>query len=265
MKRMLTLVALLLLLSSHELFLKTEAYYLAPHQASELYLFNGTFDTSENTITRDRIVQAKILGPKYEFLPKETDYYDQGDVTFLKFQTGNAGTYVAGVSTLPNAIELSATNFQEYLEHEGLAEVVEERKRKGIDNASAREKYSKHVKAILQVSDQKTKHFQTALGYPIEFIPLHNPYSLKIGNSLTLKLLRDGQPLADQIVHYSCRSGSETRPVEEQSTRTDQDGIFAITISETGQWYVATIHMTESQEEDFDYESNWATLTFGVK
>jgi len=36
-------------------------------------------------------------------------------------------------------------------------------------------------------------------------------------------------------------------------------------IENKGQWYIATIHMLESEEADFDYESQWATLTFEVR
>ena len=191
MSRILILIFGFILLTSHELFLKTDSYFLNANEQSELFLFNGTFDQSENIITRDRIINTKIIGPDYEFLPTEKDYFDKDEVTYLKFKAGKAGTYVAGISTLPRVIELSAEEFKDYLIHEGLTDVISEREEKGISNATAREKYSKHVKTLLQVSGKRTNHYAMDLGYPIEFIPLNNPYNLSKGDKLSFKLVKE--------------------------------------------------------------------------
>lgn len=261
----LMLLGLFLTLSSHELFLKSDSYFFKTDSQSELYLFNGTFDQSENVITRDRIIKPQITGPDYNFNPTADDFYDKGKATYLRFKTGGAGTYVAGVSTKPRGIELSGEEFLEYLEHEGLTEVISNRKNKGIADKPATEKYSKHVKAILQVGKDKTGHFETELNYPIEFIPLKNPYMLSIGDEISFRLLFQGKPLGNQTVHISSRKNTKVKEGQETSLRTNEKGEVSFIISNAGQWYIATIHMLESEEEDFDYESNWTTLTFEVK
>lgn len=265
MKKLLTLGFLFVLLSSHELFLKTDSFFLKSNESSELYLFNGTFDESENTITRDRIINARILGPEFEFLPKKEDYYDIDEVTFLKWTTGGPGTYVAGISTLPREIKLSATDFRDYLQHEGLTATINERKAKGISDKPAIERYSKHVKAIIQVEDKKTDEFSTALDYPIEFIPISNPYGLSVGDDLRMKLLFKGSPLPNQVVHIGSRSDLKSGDAKEIETKTDSRGEISMKITEKGKWYVASIYIVESAEKGIDYESNWATLTFEVK
>ena len=261
----LLLLALFFLLSSHELFLKTDSYFFEEHSQGELYLLNGTFDDSENVITRDRIINSIITGPEYHFKPSSDDYYDKNEISFLKFKTGNAGTYVAGVSTKPRAIELSGEDFTAYLEHEGLTEIISDRKTNGISSQVANEKYSKHVKAIFQVDERRTDNFSTQLDYPIEFIPLKNPYTLTVGDLMSFKLLYLGEPLGNQTVHVSSRKNLEEKGKEETSLRTNEKGEVSFTIGNGGHWYIATIHMLESNEGNFDYESNWATLTFEVK
>ena len=265
MRQILTLIALFFLLSSHELFLKSDTYFLKQDSQAELFLFNGTFDSSQNVITRDRIINPKIIGPDYTFNPITDNYYDNGEVTYLNFKTGNAGTYVAGISTKPRAIELSGEDFTNYLVHEGLIEVIKDRKSKGVSGEVANEKYSKHVKAILQVDKTKTDHFATELGYPIEFIPLKNPYKLSIGDEMSFKLLYLGEPLGNKTVHVSSRRSTAVKEGLETSLKTNNKGEVSFTIENEGHWYIATIHMLESDEENFDYESNWATLTFEVK
>ncbi|MEL7193626.1 MAG: DUF4198 domain-containing protein [Bacteroidota bacterium] len=259
------LFALFLILCSHELFLKTDSYFFEEERQGELYLFNGTFDKSENVITRDRIIDPQIVGPEYTFRPSAEDYYDKGAVTYLKLKTGKTGTYVAGISTKPRAIELSGEKFTAYLEHEGLAEVRADREAKGITDQVAHEQYAKHVKAILQVGESRSDHFSAVLGYPIEFIPLTNPYKLAVGDTMSFKLLYLGKPLGKQTVHISSRMSSQSTDPTERALRTDAEGTVRFPIENKGQWYIATIHMLESEEADFDYESQWATLTFEVK
>jgi hypothetical protein len=265
MKKILGLLFLLFVLSSHELFMKSDTYFLEENTEAVLYLFNGTFDQSENIITRDRIINPKMIGPGYSFIPAESDYFDKGDITYLKIKTGRPGTYVAGISTLPRPIELTGEEFTEYLEHEGLSDVLALRESEGMTNKPARELYAKHVKSLLQVGEKRSKHFTEELGYPTEFIPVKNPYSLKTGDEMSFLLKYKGKALTNQVVHCSSRQGKEDKEGSEMMLRTDSDGKVSFTINRSGHWYVATIVMVDSDQEEYDYESNWATLTFEVR
>lgn len=264
MKKNLLLFGLLALFSSHELFLKTDSYFLNTRQTAELYLYNGTFEKSENTITRDRIVDARIKGPTYEFSPQKADYYDKDNITYLRFTTGDTGTYVAGISTAARNLDQSADEFKQYLEHEGLDRLVREREGKGLSTQAVTEKYSKHVKAILQVGDATTEEFTAVLGYPIEFIPLQNPYELSVGDMIEFQLVYKDEPLANTVVHFGTEQ-EEGQLAKENASITDDDGEFIFELDRAGHWYVGTIHLVESDEAGIDYESNWATLTFELK
>ena len=253
------------LFMSHELFLKTDTHFLETNKATQLYLLNGTFDTSENAITTDRIINSKIIGPDYLMEPKEGQYEIKNKITYLNFATGNSGTYVAGVSTLPRVLEMDAKAFNIYLEHEGLANTIADRKELGITNSGAKERYSKHVKTLLQVGEKKTVDFMKPLGYPIEFVPMNNPYDIKMGDAVAFKLLRDGVPLADHIVHYSTAVPGQDTHENENSTKTNENGFVSIVPNKKGKWYIATIHMEKRNGIEVDYESNWATLTFEIK
>ena len=259
------LVMAYVLFSSHELFLKTDNYFMQPNSSAELYLFNGTFDKSENVITRDRISKAMIVGSEYERNIPDSAYYDKDNSTYLEFETGLSSTYTAGISTLPKMIELDANAFNNYLEHEGLVDTIEERQKEGSSKSGVREKYSKHVKNLFQVGDVRTQAYGVIFNFPIEFIPMTNPYDATVGDSLRFKLLRNGKPLPNHIVHFSTSSPGIDAHDNENSTRTNEAGIMSMTPTSAGNWYIATIHMEKSGQKDVDYESNWATLTFGVR
>jgi uncharacterized GH25 family protein len=126
------------------------------------------------------------------------------------------------------------------------------------------------VKAILQVGSEASDAFERPLGYPAEFIPLQNPYEVRVGEELEVQFLYDGRPVPNQPIYASHDAfhghDDEGGHLEAVSTRTDGYGIARIHIERAGQWYIRTIHMRETTDEtDVDYESNWATLTFQIR
>ena len=162
-------------------------------------------------------------------------------------------------------LEMEADAFNTYLEHEGLVNTIAERKIQKIANTGAKERYSKHVKTLLQVGDERTVDFMKPLGYPIEFVPLNNPFEISLGDAVGFKLLRNGKPLANHIVHYSTAIPGKDAHENENSLTTNENGLISIRPNAKGKWYVATIHMEKIKSNDADYESNWATLTFEIK
>ena len=256
------------------MFLKMDSFLLQPNSSSTINLYNGTFEKSENVIARNRMIDVSLLGNGNRQRLSDDSWTEDGNITVLNFKSGEPGTWVAGVSTSPNNIELSATDFNDYLEHDGVLDMLEWRKQNNASDQPAVEKYSKHVKAIFQVGDKKTDDWKTPLGYPIEFVPQKNPYEVKTGESLPVQLLRNGQPLANQLVYTGFSEGAashghEHKEGEEHShdatkTTTDANGIINLDISQDGHWFLRSIHMALSEEPGLTHESNWATLTFEV-
>ncbi len=201
MKKIFFVLVALVLFSSHDMYLKLDTYFLQPNASATIKLFNGTFDKSENVITRDRMIDISLVGNGRRSHPDTAQWSEKDSMTLLSFQTGESGTWVAGVSTRPRNIEMAAADFNRYLEHDGVLDMLEWRKKNDALGQDAVEKYSKHVKTIFQVGDKKTDDWQAELGYPIEFVPLSNPYDLHPGHQLQVKLLWQGEPLANQLVY----------------------------------------------------------------
>lgn len=203
------LLGALVLLCSHDLYIKMDTYFLQPNKEATLSLYNGTFEKSENIIARDRIIDASIVSNGTRLRLDASQWTDKDStVTQLNFTTGEAGTYVAGVSTKPRNIELKAEKFNNYLKHDGVLDILEERKKNDLLEQDAIESYQKHVKAIYQVGDTKTDDWKTVLGYPIEFVPQENPYDQHTGDQLVVQLLLDGKPLSNQLVYAGHIHGS---------------------------------------------------------
>jgi uncharacterized GH25 family protein len=261
-------------LNGHDMFLKLQSFFLKPRTQASIALYNGTFQKSENVITRDRMQDVSVAGPNSERAHPDTSQWKNiGNVSVLEITTGDPGTYVVGVSTKAKTLALSAKDFNEYLLHDGVLDTYEARKKSNALDKDARESYSKHIKAVVQVGDTRSDGFKARLGYPIEIVPLQNPYSLKAGETLEALVLSHGQPLANELVYASFAghhahaktAGGEERHLEAVTTRTDANGVAKIKLEKRGQWYLRLIHMVPGNQKDVDYESNWATLTFEIQ
>ncbi|MEL6192355.1 MAG: DUF4198 domain-containing protein [Bacteroidota bacterium] len=298
------LLVAFLLLCSHDLYIKMETYFLQAYQEASLSLYNGTFEKSENIITRDRMLDASLVGLGKRVAIDPSQWQDQDStITQLTFKTGAAGTYVAGVSTKARNIELAADDFNSYLEHDGVLDMLAYRTDNDLLNQDAVESYQKHIKAIYQVGYVKTDDWNTVLGYPIEFVPLANPYEKYSGEKLAVQLLLDGKPLPNQLVyadyitsahsqhdhahdgeqhshehegeahshdhdgeaHSHDHDGEEHTHTSGQQLRTNEQGIVEIDLPEDGVYYLRTIYMVAiSGSDELTHESKWATLTFEV-
>jgi uncharacterized GH25 family protein len=250
--------------TAHDLFLKLDTYFLAPNSKATVRLMNGTFSKSEGKVARDRMQDVTILNPQGDVLhPPESNFSDEGEMTLLDLQTAGSGTYVVSVSTKPREIDLKAADFNDYLKHDGIPDILAARKRSGELSKDVRERYSKHVKAVFQVGDARTDNFKTPLNYPVEIIPQQNPYALKVGQTLVVQCLKDDKPIPNQFVMAGWESGNrESQPV---GTRTDANGMARIKLKSPGKWYVKMIHMEPLNEPALNYESKWATLTFEIR
>lgn len=273
----------LILLCSHDLYLKMEGYFLEPNQEATLSLYNGTFEKSENLITRDRMLDASVIGQGERVAINPNQWQDKDStITQIKFKAGEAGTYVAGVSTKARNIELTADQFNSYLEHDGVLDVLEYRTNNNLMDQDAVESYEKHVKAIYQVGDIMSNDWNTILGYPIEFVPQANPYEKHTGDELNVRLLLDGKPLSNQLVyadyiksdhthdhgghdHEHEHDGEAHSHTGGQKLRTNEQGIVSVNLLEDGIYYLRTIHMVNVNDSDeLTHRSKWATVTFEV-
>jgi len=252
---------------AHDMFLVVPDHDFPPDSSVTISLYNGTFTKSENTIDRDRMTDVTVVdGEGGVAHPDSEQWRDEGNVTILSFDSGASGTHVVGVSTKPKMIELSAEDFNEYLEHDGVLDVLAARQGSGSLGSAARERYAKHVKTILQVGEGVTETWAHRLGYPVEIVPLANPSQLCAGDTLEVEVLAEGEPVPGQLLYASYEGfdghdegGSHREAI---ATRTDVEGVGQIELVKAGRWYVRLIRMLESPDEEVEYESNWATLTF---
>ncbi|MDN3204057.1 DUF4198 domain-containing protein [Algoriphagus sediminis] len=254
MKKLTLCLVVLIVLSSHDMFLKLDNFFLQPNSDSVIQLLNGTFERSENVISRDRMLDVSLVGMGSRTEMDTSFWYEKDSSTYLEISTGDEGTYLVGVSTAARNIEMDAEAFNSYLEHDGVLDMLEWRKENDAMDQPAVERYSKHVKTIFQVGDELTEDWKTVLGYPIEFVPMENPYDIHPGHEMKVKLLWKGKPLSGQIVYVGNDGEAHDHSHDEPGMHTHDDGTTHS--HDTGQEHSHEDETTHSHDNEDSHESD---------
>lgn len=260
--RLVTVLLFAVFLSGHDMWLETQSFIIEKAgQPITIQNGNGTiYQKSENAVAVDRIAQLIVLDPSGSKIETGKPYIEDAWTRYT-FTPKTTGNYWMGLASKARNISLSGEEFTEYLKHDGIPNVLKERKKKGISDRDEVERYSKYVKAYLQVGDSHSDNFDDPLGLAIEIIPQKNLYLINGSDILPVQVLFQGNPLSGLTLHAGFKGQGE----DVVSAVTDRNGMAKIKISNPGKWYIRGIHLFQVDQDNHSYESYWATLTFEIQ
>ncbi len=184
----------------------------------------------------------------------------EGLAGLLRFTPDRLGVHVIAVETKPKLLALDADAFNAYLVSDGLPHIYRLRaKEKTLDRPS-KERYVKSPKALVRVGEGGGDPCRV-VGLPLEIVPLRDPFALKAGDTLRVRVLFQGKPLPEAYLGWQ-RPGDGDEPRGAQ--RCDANGEALVPISHAGLMTVRLIHMTRPKTEEYEWESFWTSLTFRV-
>jgi len=165
--------------------------------------------------------------------------------------------------SLESPLSLEAEAFEAYLAEEGLEAVVAERARRGESRKPSRELFSRSAKALVRAGDSgsPSSGWDRPLGLALELVPEKDPYALRAGEDLPVRLLGNGRPLAGALVSALPYAAPEAKV----SVRSDRDGRVQFRGMTPGVWLVKAVQMTRIEGDPAaDWRSVWASLTFEI-
>lgn len=254
------LVLLLALATSvwaHDTWLMARSGFVQPGTRASLDLTSGmAFPALDYAIKADRIERARlrlagqtsplaapVAGPKS-----------------LRFSVRFAAPGVATlwVELKPKALELTPEKVTEYLEEIGAPDSLQRVWRRPPAGARWREIYTKHAKTFVRVGTPRgDRSGEQPVGMALEIVPESDPTALRRGDTLRVRVLEGGQPLAGfplGIVAPGNRHG--------RLQNTDADGRVIIPITRAGAWLLRGTRLTPSSQAGTDWESHFTTATF---
>jgi uncharacterized GH25 family protein len=250
-----------------------------PVSAHDFWIEPSTYTPAANQVVSVRL----LVGQKFrgEPIPRTAALFEkfalvtpQGDSAIPGREGGDPAGLVRvgspGLATLVyrsrnSAVSLDAEKFEKYLVDEGLDTVAAARRKRGETDKPVRELFARCAKSLLSVGDG-AQGADRPLGLTLELVAEKSPYAVWQASpaaapaALPLRLLYEGRPLAGALVV----AFPYDAPDAAQSVRTDAGGRAAIDISRRGRWLVKAVHMIPSASLEADWQSLWASLTFGA-
>ena len=192
-----------------------------------------------------------------------------GDTLRTTLAFTRAGTNLVALRTTETLALLDGNTFNASLRTEGLESVLAQRTTNDQLAQPGREAFSQCAKTLVQVGDTRAAAtpddtcWRQVVGLPLELVPERNPYRLRAGDSLTLRLLVQGRPAAGQLVQVWHRkaAGAVGAPLR---LRSDLRGRVHLLLPAATEILVGCVRMTpHSQRDSADWRTTRTSLTFG--
>jgi uncharacterized GH25 family protein len=174
-------------------------------------------------------------------------------------RVANPGLLVIGYHSNPSSVDETAEKFNQYLKEEGLDAVAALRARRNETGAGVHELFSRCAKSLVLSGSASATQGDRQLGFTLELVAERNPYTLRAGEELPVRLTYENRPLAGALVVAMNR----LNPSEKLSARTGADGRVRFRLRPGGMWLVKAVHMVPAQAgTNAEWASFWASLTF---
>ena len=243
-------------LSAHDFWIEPSSFRPAVGSTVAVRLFVGPHFTGEPFPRVPLLVSKFVLVSASGEQPIPGG---PGDEPAGTIRLAEPGLAIVGYRSLDYPVSLDAAKFEDYLKEEGLEKISTARSKRGETEKPAREVFSRCAKALLDVGGAGTAGFDRPLGFTLELLPEKNPYALRPGDSLPVRLLLDGKPLSGALVHALLHGEAAAA----SAARTGRDGRATLRLSKAGLWMIKSVEMGPAPAvADADWQSLWASLTF---
>ena len=254
---------------AHDFWLVPDAFAVA--EGSWLDVRGQTssrFPTSESAVAVDRVADARLFAATDE--EQVTDMSQSGNSLLLRHRPSARGQRILAVMLRPRSLRESAAGFRRYLELEGAPEALARVDREGLlrGRDSVTRRYAKYAKTVVEVGRGGSRAFSRVVGHPLELVPLSDPSTVSVGDTLSVRILYRGRPLPGARAHAGHVDATARQPVDagaDHHLTADGTGVVRVPIGSQGLWNVRMIHIAQADAgSGADWDAHWATLVFQI-
>lgn len=248
---------------AHDFWLQPRSFWIAPGSVAPVSMLVGHGrDRAPWAVSVDRVLVLRSIGPRgsQEHRPALRGMRSAAEVA-LPFTA--PGTHVLALQSGYAESNLPSQRFNAYAKEEGLTPALRLRRRTGKADTAGREIYSRRAKALVQVGPPGAPqpHVTRPIGLTLEIVPERDPYRLRGGESLPVRVIYEGKPLAGALVKLTNLAADE-RPVETHLT--DRAGRAVFKAPRNGAWLLNVVWTKPIQgNRKADFDTTFSSLTFG--
>ena len=157
--------------------------------------------------------------------------------------------------------KMTDEQFTRSLQHEEMHDILQLREKIGRKKEEHK-RYDRSIKALLKVGPQADGEvYKKILGHKVEILLLQNPFLLKPGDRLQVKVIDRGRPLAKKLIKAYNDSGQGKISI--QKAYTNDEGIASFTLDRRGFWLIRLSHLWHCPDcEKVDWENHYSTFSF---
>ncbi|MCO4837160.1 MAG: DUF4198 domain-containing protein [Oceanospirillaceae bacterium] len=247
------------LVSAHEFWLEAKPFYQKTDQTTEITINVGQQMDGQSLPNIPAWYQGfdAITGDGLKPVGGELGRDPAGYVSIKA-----PGIYAIGYQSMKKSVTLKPEKFTQYLKQEGLEKIIKRRNELNENEKNGFELFYRNVKALIKVGDKSEHNFYNYdFNHPLNINPLQNPYELSKGDDLRVQLTFKQKPAANLLLHGKIKN----KPAFNLSVRTDEKGYAIMPIEHRGVWLLHTVEMIRSEQQNIDWESYWASLTFEIR
>jgi ketosteroid isomerase-like protein len=219
-------------------------------------------------VALDRVAEARLISAAGAEDIRNLSH--SGTSLLLRSRPATPGQRIVAVVLHPRSVRESAESFRRYLELEGAPEALERYGREGRlpTSDSVTRRYAKYAKTFVEVGEGGPRTYERLAGHPLELVPLSDPHHVRLGDSLSVRLLYRGRPLARAKLHAGAapRAGGTRLLGQDAALETDENGVARVFIHQIGLWNVRTLQIVPADAgSGADWDAHWATMVFEVR
>ena len=246
---------------AHDTWLLPERFAATPGATLRFDLTSAAaFTGPESAVSPDRVEQARFR------LGAELRNLTSGGITekTLGFTATFArpGVAVVAVDLKPKLRELSPDKIEDYFRKIYAGEALRSAWKAIPEPRRWRERYGEYTKTFVEIGEPGAEETGWAqpVGAALEIIPERNPAVLKVGDVMTVRVLRDGARLAGFALGFVAAGGTR-----EHVVFTDSKGQAEATLDALGTWLIHGTDLRRVVSDELEWESDFVTMTVEVR
>lgn len=248
---------------AHEFWVEPTKYEIEKGDTIKASFRNGQdFKGSSFPYVKEEIDIYKVTNSSGVTNPKQRT----GNSPAFDFKTKNNGLHIASYQGKFDTLEFKTwPKFTHYVKNQGYSDFIKLHENKGLPKTGFKEQYARCAKALIQVGNG-FEGSDTLTGLKYELVANKNPYSLSENDSLPVTLFYEGKPVANKQIQVFRDDGN--KDITNFKLRTDANGKANIELKGGGKFMLNSVYLYEGDTDPNtklpEYQSYWATLTFGI-
>ena len=191
-----------------------------------------------------RVAEARIIGATGT--TKITEMAIEGTALRLHTKPSTPGQYLVVAELVSRPTRATPAGLIRFLRAEGgaaeAARLEKENAFAGHDSIAY--KATSYASTILQLGNGGPRVFSKTAGFGLEFVPVNDPLSLRVGDTLRVKMIGGGKAVAGLGIDATpaADSGAQGAPAEAVSLSADANGVVHLPLTKAGPWMMRSAY-----------------------